>query len=174
MQTIKNVLFYSIDCIEWGEHMKSYRQYNKFVMSIWAVLLPTLMLHLNFAFSADSESGYSNTGNDAFDSYANIYKPFLYLNYYSPIAVLPEEEAAAVHFIRAATRYFQYPQRFLHNDLTAAILPFVNIIPSFYLFLNLFTKQVNNTPEMADHTGGHAPPADLGLMRTISANRSFR
>ncbi len=139
------------------------RQSNKIFMRFLVVFLPIFVLHLNFGYSADTKSGYADSGKDAYNSFTNIYKPFYYLNYYSSIAGLPEEETVAIHFLRAVTRYFQYPQRFLNNDQYSIALPFFNFSLSFYLFLNLFKKQVNNTPEIAIHIGGHAPPALLNF-----------
>ncbi len=142
--------------------MSLFRQYNKFFMSILAVLLPAFMLHLNFTNSDDIKGGYDNTDEEAYDSFANIYKPFYYLNYFSSMAALPEEEAAAVHFIRAAARYMQYPQRFLYTALHAMAFPFFSLNPVF-LFLLLFMKEANPIHEIAAHIGGHAPPALVSI-----------
>ncbi len=155
MQKNKNVLFYTIDYLKWGEHVNLYGQYNKF-LRILVVLLPTIVLHLNFSNADNSLDRYGDTGKVTFNSLS--YKPFYYLNYFSAIAFLPEEEAAAIHYIKSATRYYQHPQRFIYNDLYAMAIPFINLSLCFCLFLYLYKKQVNNTHEIAVHTGGHAPP----------------
>ncbi len=159
MQNRKNVLFYTIDYLDWGEHMKIYGQYNKLIMRIMVIILPALMLNLINTGSEENTGSQSGTGREASDSFTNISKPLYYLNYYTAIALLPEEETAAVHFIRSAARYYQYPQRFFPSDAIPFALPLFNIVLTFYLFLNLFTKRVDNTTELAHHTGGHAPPA---------------
>jgi hypothetical protein len=145
--------------IKWGEHVRVNRQYNKMFMSILVALLPTLVLHFNFGYSEETNNSYSGSDKETLDSFSNIYKTIYFLTYDSAVAGLPEEEAVTVHFIRAATRYFQYPQRYFQADLSTVLLPFLYISLLFYPFLDLFKKQFRNTPEIAVHRGGHAPPA---------------
>jgi hypothetical protein len=139
------------------------RQCNKTFMGILVALLPALVLHFNFGYSEKAGSSYSGSDKEALDSFANIYKSIYFLTYDSAGAGLPEEEAVTVHFIRAATRYYQYPQRFFQTDISTALLPFLNISLVFYLFLDLLKKQINNIPELAVHRGGHAPPTTLKI-----------
>lgn len=137
--------------------MKIYGQYNKLIIRILVVILPALML--NLINTGSEENNGSPSGREASDSFTNLSKPLYYLNYYTAIAFLPEEETAAVHLIRSSARYYQYPQRFFQSDTILFAQPLFNIVLTFYLFLNLFTKRVDNTTELAHHKGGHAPPA---------------
>lgn len=140
--------------------MSSNRQYNKYVLRILVVLLPTLVLNLNLN-TAVTEDNHEYSDRNSFNSLNNINKPFYYLNYFTSIALLPEEESVATHFIRAATRYFQYPQRFFYYDLYSSVLSLLNVSLFSYLVLILFKKQINDTSELAVHIGGHAPPCML-------------
>ncbi|QHQ61242.1 hypothetical protein Ana3638_11045 [Anaerocolumna sedimenticola] len=140
--------------------MSSNRQYNKYVLRILVVLLPTLVLNLNLNTTV-TEDNYEYSDRNSFNSLNNINKPFYYLNYFTSIALLPEEESVATHFIRAATRYFQYPQRFFYYDLYSSVLSLLNVSLFSYLVLILFKKQINDTSELAVHIGGHAPPCML-------------
>ena len=137
--------------------MSSDRQYNKYVLRILVVLLPTLVLNLNINTTV-TENNREYSDINSFNSFNNIYKPFYYLHYFTSIALLPEEESVASHFIRTATRYFQYPQRFFYNNFCLLALSFFNMSLFFYLFSLLFKKQIADTSELAVHIGGHAPP----------------
>ncbi len=140
--------------------MSSNRQYNKYVLRILVVLLPTLVLNLNLNTTVTEDNNEYSERN-SFNSLNNINKPFYYLNYFTSIALLPEEESVATHFIRAATRYFQYPQRFFYYDLYSSVLSLLNVSLFSYLVFILFKKQINDTSELAAHIGGHAPPCML-------------
>lgn len=139
--------------------MKIYGQYNKLIIRILVVILPALMLNLINTGSEENNGSPSGPGREASDSFTNLSKPLYYLNYYTAITLLPEEETAALHFIRSTARYYQYPQRFFQSDTILFAQPLFNIVLTFYLFLNLFAKRVDNTAELAHHKGGHAPPA---------------
>ena len=137
--------------------MGSNGQYNKYVLRILVVLLSTLVLNLNIDTSVpDNSNVYSVI--ESFNTLDNIYRPFYYLDYFISIALLPEEESVATHFIRAATRYFQYPQRFLYHDLYSSRFSPLGVSLFLCLLLILFKKQINDITELAAHIGGHAPP----------------
>jgi hypothetical protein len=149
-----------------------YSQYQKFFTRILVVLLPTLVLHLNFGSSGDTKkTGYDFFHTQAPNPIITILGPFYYLNYFASIAVLPEEETVAVHFIKTAVRYFYFPQRCLSGDLCAVALPLFHLNLSVFLFLRLFKKPVDNTHEIAVHTGGHAPPSRVVFKKCFIQNR---
>ena len=135
--------------------MRTKGQYNKYVLCIMIVLLSSLVLNLNIDTSVpDNSNVYSVI--DSFNTLDNIDRPFYYLDFTSK-SLLPEEESVAIHFIRTATRYLRYSQRFLYHDLYSSRISPLGV-SLFLCLLILFRKQINNISELASHIGGHAPP----------------
>jgi len=145
-----------------------YGQYQKFITRILVVLLPALVLHLNLGSSGDTKkTGYDFFHTQAPNPIITILGPFYYLNYFASVAVLPEEETVAVHFTKAAAKYFYFPQRCLSGDLCVMVFPLFYLNLSIFLFFRLFKKPEDNTHEIAVHTGGHAPPSRVCLKNDL-------
>lgn len=133
--------------------MKLYRQFNKRLLHIMAIVLPALMLNPIYSNSNENSKNYDKKANDL---KPNVNRQLYFL--YAFIHIQPEEESPPVHFIRSDTSFFQQPERFFLNDVILLNLALFNIIAATFLLLHFYLKQFNRSTELACHIGGHAPP----------------